>query len=280
MNVLILGLGGESFEIRGKQLGGAIGARIAKRPQTEDLRWADLVVLIKRAGFEYASAVQAARKPIVWDALDYWHQPIENAWDEASARNLAKWCLSVIRPKLTVCATQAMADAHDGVYLPHHARPGLTAMPVKEKIEIVAYEGVPKYLGRWAKAISKECQRRGWTFVINPPNLATADLIVALRDGEWDGWMCRQWKSGVKYVNAMAAHRPVITQESAAWRELSGFGWVVETPAHLEQAFDLCDDAFREEVAELTEAAMEFDYSLEAVAVDYRAMLEQVPVTC
>ena len=44
-------------------------------------------------------------------------------------------------------STQAMADEIEGVYIPHHYRPGLHARPVRDRIEVIAYEGTRKYLG-------------------------------------------------------------------------------------------------------------------------------------
>ncbi len=69
-------------------------------------------------------------------------------------------------------------------------------------------------------------------------DLREVDLVVALRDGIWDGWMPRQWKSGVKVVNALAAGRPVLTQATAAYGEIRSPGEVVESSGQLEAAFD------------------------------------------
>src|SRR6185295_14754374 len=63
------------------------------------------------------------------------------------------------------------------------------------------------------------------------------DVLVALRGGVWDGWMCRHWKSGVKAVNAILAGRPLIHQDCAATRELAPCGTVVETTSDLPAAF-------------------------------------------
>lgn len=46
--------------------------------------------------------------------------------------------------------------------LPHHARPGLEPVPLRKKVRTVAYEGDPRYLGKWAGIVGKECERRGW----------------------------------------------------------------------------------------------------------------------
>lgn len=271
MNILMVGCGAASFEIRGKQLGAAMGARVRKATTPTDLQWADVVVLIKWAGWLEADAVHQAGKPLVWDALDFWRQPDFNACSESEARALLQGTLAKIKPTLTIGATQAMAEACGGAYLPHHARPGLTPKPVRESVTTVAYEGIPKYLGRWANAVLAECNRRGWHFVINPPDLSEADIIVAFRDGPYDGWMCRNWKSGVKYVNAISVGRPIVTQLSSAWAEVQPAGVAIDMPSELSAAFDQWEFGIRRERVFPSK-----QFSLEQIAMQYSSILERV----
>jgi len=271
MNVLMIGAGHGSFEVRGKQLGAALGARVTPMVLQSDLAWADVVVLIKHAA-QYAERVHAAGKPLVWDALDFWQQPVDNIFNEQESFTLLKDYLCHVKPTLTIGATQAMAKACGGVYLPHHARPGLTPRPVRDKVEVVAYEGTKKYLGQWAKAIDQECARRGWKFVINPPDLSDADIIVAFRDGQWDGWMCREWKSGVKAVNAIAVGRPFISQECAAVTEIRPAGSQINAK-ELSNAFDFWANNEMRAEAGLQAACHEF--ALPWVARSYRSILER-----
>lgn len=238
MRVLIVGAGKGSWTMRGIQIGAAIGARVTSTPTRDDWQWADRVILVKRAGRMYAPQAHAAGVPIVWDALDFWHQPAQNHFSEAEARRLLQDEIAAIRPVLTIGATQAMADACGGVFLPHHSWAGLEPTAARETVQTVAYEGNPPYLGSWARVLQDACERRGWAFVVNPPDLRAVDLIVSFREGPWDGWICREWKSGVKVVNAIAAGRPFMSQPSAAVRELSPEGSLVETPADLDAAFD------------------------------------------
>lgn len=275
MNVLILGLGAESQIIRGDQLGGAIGARVRRNLDVADLAWAEVVVLLKRAGPKWADAVHAAGKPLVWDALDFWAQPNENGLERGAAIDLLREWQRTIRPAVTICATHAMASVCDGVYLPHHARPDQVVYPVRNVVRTVAYEGVPKYLGRWRNAIARECLRRGWQFLVNPPHLGCADIIVAFRDESWDGWMCRNWKSGVKYVNAMTVGRPVITQSHSAFDELDTHGMTVESPEGLSTAFEWYVEKEPREAAMVQDAP-----TLATVAQTYLTILESVAVRC
>jgi hypothetical protein len=279
MNLLMVGAGSGSWAMRGQQLGHALGARVTSTPAKADWTWADLVVLVKRYGARYAAAAHAAGVPIVWDALDFWSQPTENTFDEPRARALLQTQLETIRPVLTIGATEAMAAAAGGVYLPHHSWQLLEPMRPQDAVQMVAYEGNPAYLGRWADRLRAACQARKWAFVINPPALWQADILIALRDAQWDGWMCRQWKSGVKLVNAIAAGRPIVTQPSAAVREIDAPVGLVEDPKDLELTLD--------EIAQVDVRAYAYElcrraapaYRLPAIADRYRAILAAVPIT-
>jgi hypothetical protein len=185
-------------------------------------------VLVKRAIVPFGQMAKQTGKPIAWDALDFWQQPAQNQLNSAQAVTLARTYIDAVRPTLVIGATEAMAQALDGVYLPHHTWRGLEPMASRPEMGIVAYQGNPLYLGRWFVELQRACAARGWRFVVNPDQLWQADLIVALRDGPWDGWICREWKSGVKLANAIAAGRPVLTQDTAAMRELRRQARVIE----------------------------------------------------
>ncbi len=282
MKILMVGVarGKGSLAVRGVQLGGALGARVTEEPTAADWRWADLIVLIKRAWVPWLADAKSARVPIVWDALDCWRQPAENGVGAAQAKALFQRQRAQIKPALTICATEAQAEACDGVYLPHHSWPGLKPTPAREAVTTVGYEGNASYLGRWMAAVSVACGQRGWRFVINPPDLSACDILVAFRAGPWDGWQCREWKSGVKIVNAMAAGRPIISQDCAAVRELQPAGSTIETPDRLDQAFDEWEQHIwrASAVDQCLDQAPAF--TLEAVAERYRQILQTVRQPC
>lgn len=260
--------------MRGQQLGAAIGARVTSTPSEADRRWADVVVLVKRFGVQWCRWAHKGNVPIVWDALDCWAQPGQNMLQEAEQVRLLEQQLAQVRPVLTLAATEAMAAACRGVYVPHHTWDGLVAAPVREQIRLVAYEGNKDYLGPWVKACHDACVRRGWTFDINPPDLRAVDLFVALRAGAWDGWACREWKSGVKLGNAMAAGRPIITQPSAAAREMAPVGSIIESVDELDAAFDRWSPrAAREEALDQPLAR---SLTLDQVAAQYQRLVQGV----
>lgn len=280
MNLLFIGHGKGSWSIRGEQLGVALGARVTGTPTESDWQWAEVVVLVKRAGHAFAAMAHRRGLPVVWDALDFWRQPTDNARDERAAVELLTSHLADIRPTLTIGATDAMARASRGVYVPHHSWPGLTPSVPRQHVDVVAYEGNPQYLGAWRQALMDTCRRRGWRFDINPSDLGSVDIVVSFRDGIWDGWICRQWKSGVKIVNAIAAGRPVITQASAPFDELGHAGTVIESVDDLDDALDRWTpvssrrDVFDQSLLRARE------FTVAAVADRYRAILANVRDRC
>lgn len=276
MNVLILGTGKGSWKVRGLQLGKAIGARVSTAPSDDDLRWADIVVIVKRAIDDWAELVHGFGKPLVWDALDFWDQPEQNGLLEAEARALLAEKIARYRPALVIGATEAMAHAAGGVYLPHHSRIGLTPAPARDVVTTVGYEGTRKFLGRWGQAVQKECDRRGWTFVINPPDIRVCDILVAFRDGEHDGWMCDAWKSGVKAVNAIAAGRPLIAQGYAAVLEIQPVCWMVKDGQGIADAFDYWSSLEWRRIAVDKCRHKAAAFTLDAVAARYRQILQAV----
>lgn len=280
MNVLIVGTGKGSWIMRGLQLGAAIGARVTSFPKADDWTWADVAVLIKRVGPTFAPLAHAAGTPVVWDAVDFWKQPTDNRLGMVGAMDLLKQWINTIRPAVTIGATQAMADACGGVYLPHHSWDGLVPTPARETVQTVAYEGNPAYLELWHERLRKACAKRGWSFVVNPPDIRQADLIVNFRHGVWDGVMPREWKSGVKVVNAVAAGRPLIGQDCAARREINPQGSIVEEVfPTLDQAFDRWTMYEARAMAVEKSAENAPQYRLPVVAEQYRQILQRVMET-
>lgn len=285
MKVLIVGAGKGSWQMRGQQLGAALGARVTSSPTDDDFRWCDLVVLIKKHAVNFAPRAHKAGKPIVWDALDFWSQPAQNRYTRDSALLALRSQAKVIKPALIIGATKEMtADAESlgfkSAYLPHHSWNGLAPTPPREVVATVAYEGNPAYLGRWHGWVKEACDKRGWSFVVNPPNLAEVDIIVSFRDGAWDGWICREWKSGVKVVNSVAAARPMLSMPSAAMRELRPLDSTIEAVTDLKRALDSYSDQTERQKAYEACAELAPQFTVDAVAESYRSILSTVEATC
>jgi len=274
MNVLIVGGSKGSWHMRGRQLGAAMGARVTTRPNATDWATADVIVLVKHAVDTWFREAKTSKAALIWDVLDYWPQPTGNQRDE---HDLVREILQVrdtLKIHQLIAATEAMATAIGGVYLPHHHRIGLSPAPVRSELQVVAYEGSPRYLGSWRVALEQVCARLGLSFVVNPRELGQADLLVAFRGEQWDGWACRQWKSGIKYVNAIAAGRPILTQHSAAFGEILPPGLIVEHPEALGLAIEYFAPRDRRESA-LQRARKKVDeFSVDRIAKRYQAILQ------
>lgn len=273
----ILIVGGEkgSWQIRGRQLGAALQARAVAKPKPSDWANADVIILVKRAPQTWFREATATGVPIIWDVLDFWHQPSGNQRLEADLVREVLEMAHVMKAHM-IGATRAMAAALKGAYLPHHSRSGLVPTPSRPELKVVAYEGAPRYLGSWRSALEDVCEQLGLTFVVNPPELGQADLVVAFRGEEWDGWACRQWKSGIKYVNAIAAGRPILSQATAAFDEIQPGGTIVENPADLSAAIAALAPADVRDRIYTRCRKRAHEFSLDAIAAQYRKLIHSV----
>jgi hypothetical protein len=252
MRVLMTGRGTSgSWQIRGEQLGAALGARV--EPVAVGPRGADVVVAVKRLPDDLLRRLRGV--PLVWDIVDAWPQPGGNEWGRTLCMRWLAQEIARIRPAAIVAATRAMADdlaVFDlpVLWLPHHHRPGIASNPVRSRIEVVGYEGSPGYIESWRPAIERECARIGARFVVNPPQLADVDVVFALRGSR--GYAPRYWKSGVKLANAHGSGTPWIGVREAGYLEIaSGAEYWADTPAELRIALDwLSDQSAREQVSD------------------------------
>lgn len=274
--ILFIGGAKASWQIRGKQLASAMNAVCTVHPTPETWEAADVIVLVKHAAERWWKEAAAFGKPVVWDVLDVWQQPRDNdkpiEWHIARVQQIAQEC----KASLLIGATEQMARDIGGVYLPHHSRIGLVPTPPRAKAEVVGYDGSPRYLGSWKPAIEKACEQLGLRFVINPTDLSQVDILVAFRGEEWDGDVCRRWKSGVKLVNAQASGRPIVTQCCSAFDEILPCGRTIDEPRRLVDALawamsDLPKKWCHEHGVERSPA-----FTVESVAARYLKILRSV----
>jgi hypothetical protein len=270
MHVLMTGRGtGGSWQIRGVQLGGEMGAAIL--PNALDVAPYDVAVLVKRPTAELLRRFRRAGTKVIWDVVDAWPQPAGNEWNRKRCLDWLEEQIIMIRPSGIVAATKAMAADCErfGVpvlALPHHARPGLKLNPIRPVVRVVGYEGGEQYIARWRPVIEAECLRRGWRFVMQPAELAEVDIVLALRDSE--GYAPRNWKSNVKLANAQGSGTPVICNREAGYLETaSGAERWADTPEELAAAFDELEPTnVRREASEVLRKAAP---SLDSVAATY-----------
>lgn len=275
MTVLVTGRGTSgSWKIRGEQLGQAIGAHV--EANALDVGGYRLAVLVKRAPADLLERLRAMDVPVVWDVVDAWPQPGGNDWDRAACMDWLRAQVAALRPAGIVAATRAMAQdcAEFGVpvlAVPHHAWPGQGLTEIRERVQVVGYQGAEHYLGSWRAVLDAECARRGWRFVVNPASVADLDIVVALRDSV--GYGPRAWKSNVKLANAQGCGTPCILSREMGYMETAcgAERWADDAPG-LREAMDSLEDvhARREASAALQAAAPK----LEDIAARYRTWLE------
>lgn len=278
MRILMVGADGKgSFEMRGRQLGHALGARVTLQPSARDWSWADVIVLVKRAAMKWGLQAKRAGAPVIWDVLDFWKQPEENTISLDRLRErIADEC-KAIGVTTVIGATQAMAQDLNGVYLPHQCIAGLEPAPPRldpNRTIVVGYHGRAKYLGGWKRRLEQACDELGMVFVVNPVDLRELDVVVALRDGQWDGEVCRRWKSGVKYVNALVAGLPVLTHATSGFAEISPVGAIIERPEALEERLQTVSAPTNRAEAYETARSRAQEFDLFSVANRYREIIQ------
>lgn len=240
MKILTTGKGKSgSWQIRGEQLGGAVGL-VKPNAFLADCKAADAIVVCKRPGPVIASVI-ASGKPWIWDLVDFYPQPTCSSWSREYAVEWARNQITALRPAGVVYATQRMMldIGMPGIWIPHHCRPDTVINPIREKVQVVGYEGCAKYLGRWKTLLEEECARRGWQFVCNDRPVGEMDIVVAFRDAEFNGYVQRSWKSNVKLANAHGAGTPFIGPREEGYLDTAtGFECWVDLPKQLSAAFD------------------------------------------
>jgi hypothetical protein len=284
VKILFTGKGSSgSWSIRGTQIAEGlrdigVDALAIPKASVEQLRWADVVVLVKRPNAEIMAAIWESQKPLVWDIVDAWTQPEGNEWPRERCLSWLATQLYYVKPDAIICATRAMQDDAEfakSCVIYHHARPELTLRRrhgvFKKTAEWFVYDGGDHYLGRYRDIL---IERSGMTFARGYLGdfQMCADVIVCLRDSK--GYAPRHWKSNVKLANAQALGIPALCSPESGYKETSTGGvlWI-ESPSDLPAAFDALANPAR--YAELC-AAVDAPPTLREVAVKYRAFLESI----
>jgi hypothetical protein len=249
MKLLFTGKGGKagSWIIRGEQVGAAIGATVTPNAVKRDIALADMTVVVKRTPETVLQALRKLDAPWVYDVVDAYPQPQASRWTRGEAIRWIQAKMDWLNPTAVIWPNQKMREDCDsglpGIVLPHHHRPGIRNNPIREKVQKVGYEGGPQYLGEWEPALQAECSRRGWEFVKNPDHLADLDIVVAMRGGDWAGYVPGNYKSAVKLANAHASGTPFVGQQEAGYMEnATGCEYWADKPSGVPICFDWLED--------------------------------------
>jgi len=102
----------------------------------------------------------------------------------------------------------------------HHHKPWLKPTTIKQRPEIVGYEGNAEYLGEWADTAKMICAEIGMRFAVNPEDFQHIDIGFAARGGPHGSLMASRYKSNVKLANFYGAGIPCVMQASeVSYRE-------------------------------------------------------------
>jgi hypothetical protein len=276
MKILFTGRGTSgSWRVRGEQISQALGSEAIPNATHSD---ADVVVIVKRVEDRTLRAMRGRK--IVYDVLDAWPQQQGmlngNYWAEDSAMRWLSEELDRIRPDAVIAATARMAEDLKQFGLPvlwlrHHHRPGIARNPIRERVQVVGYEGSAVYLDGCQEWIREECERIGAKFVVNPVRLADCDVVLAVRNPK--GYTARNWKSGVKCENAHASGTPFIGAREAGYLEIAtGCEYWADDPQELRVALNwLADQSARELICDRFVRAA---YTVEHAAADLHTFLK------
>jgi hypothetical protein len=276
MNLLFTGRGGAagSWEVRGRQVGVACGAKVKPLATLSDVQAADVTVVVKRVPDALLQSLRG--RPWVYDIVDAYPQPESARWSQDEAIEWVSRHIARLNPTAVIWPNQRMRgdcdDGRPGLVLKHHHRPNILRNPIRKHVQAIGYEGEANYLDGWMPVIARECKRRGWKFVTNPAHLSDLDIVLAVRGGQWDGYATRNWKSAVKLANAHGSGTPFVGQRECGYLETaSGAEYWADSPADLGACFDwLTDQSARELVSDrFTKKA----YTVEHAATDLLGFL-------
>ena len=226
-----------SWQIRGEQIGQALGAVVKLNATLNDMRAADVVLVIKRASDTMLADLRSCGKPWVYDIVDAYPQPECSSWSKDQSLDWLHSTISRVGANRIIWPNAKMrSDAcGDGPVVYHHARPGLRVAPTRELIRTIGYEGAPHYLDGWLEAIAA----LRVPLLVNPTDLTACDILLALRGPKWNGYPQRAWKSNVKLANAHASGLPFIGMFEEGYGETAvGGEMFVHEPEDLAGAVD------------------------------------------
>lgn len=209
-----------SWQIRARQIAATRlewAALATRKLRERHLSQFDLFCFVKRFDRGLAASLRSAGKRVVYDMVDPWKQP-----DDGLIHHTLPAAISYFRRLLAqlpvdgVIFPNAAMKADLGSFVPrptviyHHHRPDLTPISVKPRPQLLAYEGVPGYLGPWQEIAACAAADAGLRFVVNPRSLQQADIGLAARGGPHGSLMACRYKSNVKLANFLAAGIPCL----------------------------------------------------------------------
>lgn len=280
MKILFTGKGSAgSWQIRGKQLGEAVGGYALSKASIADCQRADVIVAVKRLNHRFSDSIKLSGKPWIWDLVDFYPQPFCTQWSKTQAIKWVQNQTQQHKPDGIIWPNQKMRDDCDigipGTVIYHHHRPDIAVNPIRETILKVGYEGEPTFLGEWMDRLLQECRTRQWDFILNPPSITDLDVVFAFRGEHVNGYAQQHWKSNVKLSNAQGSGTPFVGLQECSYIETNtGGAAFVSGPTTLRKTLD--GIVSRETRQEMSKLLLEGAYTLERASMDLREFIKTI----
>lgn len=240
LKVLVTGVGAAgSWVVRGEQIGHAMGATVKQHVTVADCKAHDVILVVKRCSDEMVRNIRASGRPWLFDILDAYPQKDCEKWNANQSRAWLKGEIRRLQPTDVIFPNQKMrsdADLELSPVIYHHARPGQPINPIRTELKVLGFEGHPRYLGDLMNLVLKICEKHNFDFLMNPSNLASLDVVLAIRAAPWNSYPAHNWKSNVKLANAHATGTPFIGPDENGYVETAAGGELLSaSPQMLER---------------------------------------------
>ncbi len=245
----------------------------------------DVLCIIKRFDLPLALHAHALGKAVVYDPVDPWVQPCDGLVNNSISRVLDYFhrFFEGLPVDGVIFPNRKMMEDH-GHLMPnattiyHHYRQNTKPIKIREKAEVIGYEGRAEYLGPWEQIVTDVAAKLGLKFVVNPAHLGLCDIGFAARGGLHGSMMASRYKSNVKLANLMGAGIPAIVQsDEQSYREVdNGYVKFFTDEAQLEDCLrQVLPYEHRQEIHQ-SFLADRTPYSLEAIAAQYETYFQSV----
>lgn len=211
-----------SWKVRAQQIATArVQWHAVGNLEPHDILTHEVFVAVKRPFRTRMRLLRAMGKTVLYDVVDCWAQPADGLRhpDLPSIRDyFTRFFADLPVDGVIFPNRQMYEDLHDLVpnatWIYHHFWPGMEPITIRERAEVVGYEGAPAYLGPWCDVVEAACKQLGLRFVVNPEDLRSIDIGFAARGGPHASMMAHRYKSNVKLANFYGAGIPCLVNDS------------------------------------------------------------------
>lgn len=260
-----------SWEMRARQIASTNPDwKAINSPGLDDIKAADIIVAVKRIKPGLAMILKGVRKPVVWDALDFWPQDKKTKLpsDPAGMIMLAVQAAAPFNPSAIIAANKKMAEDMRGLvpsvtYIYHHAR---TDAKLLKFAKIAYYDGAIKHAEKVLPEVETELRRHGWELRIGKPE-EKGGALIGLRDQGLNWGIAARYKSNVKAANAIAYGLRFIARPESGYVETigaikSGSPIWVNAVHNVEAAIaQLCEENLYEDYSTAAIASVTLEYA-------------------